>query len=113
MAGRKPGRKGYRKYRNKPTEVDGILFDSKKEASRYCDLKLLERHGAISNLELQPEYHLKVGDIVVCRYSADFRYFDEQSGRLVVEDVKGQRTDVYKLKKKLMLAVHGIEIYET
>lgn len=93
--------------------MGGIEFDSKREANRYSELKLLERAGLISDLVLQPEYYLKVGDVLVCKYVADFRYVDRQTGREIVEDTKGVRTDVYKLKKKLMLAVHGIEILET
>ena len=99
-----------RKYGNKKTEVDGIVFDSQKEANRYCELKLLEHQGVIADLELQPKYELCVGGVKVCDYKADFRYMNSSGGR-TVEDVKGgeaTKTPVYRLKKKLMLAVHGI-----
>lgn len=95
----------YRKYHSKTVTVEGIKFDSKKEAKRYAELKLLERAGEIENLELQPEYELQPKfrkDGVTYRaikYRADFRYKDH--GKVVVEDVKGFKTDVYKLKKKL------------
>jgi hypothetical protein len=98
------------KYGARKTEVDGITFDSAKEAKRYGELKLLERAGEIAELELQPKYDLTVKGQKVCTYKADFRYFEH--GCEVVEDVKGMRTPVYRLKKKLMKACHGIEIRE-
>jgi hypothetical protein len=103
------------KYRNKRVEVDGIRFDSKKEASRYRALMLYQSHGEISNLERQVSYDLTVNGELICRYRADFRYIaarGTQKGRECVEDVKGIRTPVYQLKKKLMKAIHGIEIQE-
>ncbi len=106
---------GTSKYRNVRTEVDGIMFDSKREAERYKELHLLQRAGEIRHLETQVKLHLHVNGVHVCDYVADFTYqeFDKNDApRLVVEDVKGYRTDVYRLKKKLMLACHGIEIQE-
>ena len=100
------------KYKNKKTEIDGIMFDSKKEGSRYLDLKLLENLGEISELELQPKYDFIVNDVKICSYRADFRY-REKDGTQVVEDVKGFKTSMYKLKKRLMLAFYGIKIRET
>jgi hypothetical protein len=103
------------KYRNQPTEVDGIRFASKREANRYGQLKLLQMGGKIRNLQLQVRFRIAVKNQKICDYVADFSY-DESSvdGWLpVVEDVKGVRTQIYKLKKKLMLAVHGIQIRET
>lgn len=79
--------------------VDGITFDSLAEARRYSELRLMERAGEIAQLELQPVYLLHAG----IKYRADFRYRDKD-GREVVEDVKGHLTDVYRLKKKLLLA---------
>lgn len=106
------------KYNAKKTEIDGILFDSKKEANRYIELKWLQTSGLISNLELQIPYELipkqKTPSGKAVRnaiYIADFRYRD-RNGKTVVEDVKGVRTDAYKLKKKLMLFVYGIDIQE-
>jgi len=88
--------------------VDGITFDSKAEAVRYRNLRTLEAAGDISDLELQPSYQLQPGfkrDGVrerAINYRADFRYRDKH-GQVIVEDVKGQRTAVYKLKRKLLL----------
>ena len=98
------------KYKNMKVEIDGINFDSVKEGNRYMELRLLLQAGEISELELQPEYLLLEGyqdkdgtKIRPVTYKADFRYRDKD-GRLVVEDVKGMRTEAYKLKKKLLLA---------
>lgn len=99
------------KYGNRKTEVDGIRFDSSAEAKRYGELKLLEAQGAIVELQLQPRFPLMVNGEKVGTYSADFQYRDS-NGRLVVEDVKGMPTTVYRLKKRLMKAVHGIDIQE-
>lgn len=94
------------KYNATKTEVDGIKFDSKAEARRYKELKLLESVGDIRGLELQPKYELQEGfthngkRIRSINYVADFFYFDK-SGRKIVEDCKGVRTDVYLLKKKM------------
>ena len=100
---------------------DGQIFDSKKEYQRYFELKLLERAGRIVGLERQVKYVLiptqkdKHGKVIEreCSYYADFVYFDCALGEKVVEDVKGVRTDAYKIKKKLMLKEHGIRIKET
>lgn len=99
------------KYRNRKTVVDGVTFDSQKEARRYSELKLLERAGSITSLELQPRFPIVVNGVKVCKYVADFGYVD-QIGSPVIEDVKGVKTPMYNLKKKLMRAVHGIEIVE-
>jgi hypothetical protein len=101
------------KYRAKKTEIDGIVFDSKREAARYQELKLLERNGAIRALALQPSYDLWANNQRICRYRADFYYIDTATEKAVVEDCKGVRTPVYRLKKKLMAALEGIEILET
>ena len=100
------------KYKNVKTVLDGITFDSKKEATRYAELMLLQRSGLIQNLRLQVPFELipkQAGERAV-RYIADFTY--TENGETVVEDVKGVRTDVYRLKKKLMLKVHGLRIKE-
>ena len=101
------------KYHAQKTTVDGITFDSKKEAMRYQELRLLERAGEIKNLQLQVPYVLiensKYGQAV--RYFADFVY--EEKGQTVVEDCKGYRIDVYKLKKRLLAEKYGIEIKES
>jgi hypothetical protein len=99
------------KYGSVRTTVDDVTFDSKRESQRYLELKTLERAGEILNLELQPSYELVVNGQKIGTYKADFRYIDNE-GNTIVEDVKGVRTDVYKLKRKLMMAIHGIEIEE-
>jgi hypothetical protein len=101
-----------RKYRNQPTEIDGIRFDSKREAHRWLQLKLEEKAGRITNLRRQVAYGLAVNGEHICKYIADFTYV--RDGETVVEDVKSpaSRTDVYMLKRRLMAAVHGITISE-
>ena len=95
------------KYHSKKTTVDGITFDSKKEAKRYCELKLLEKAGKITDLSLQYQFVLqppftKNGKMIrAITYIADFVYFDTERCKNVVEDVKGYKTDVYQLKKKM------------
>lgn len=93
---------------------DGQVFDSTKEFQRYGVLRLLERAGKISNLRRQVSFELipKQDGERACTYIADFVYTDE-NGDLIVEDSKGFRTDAYKIKRKLMLWVHGIRIKET
>lgn len=125
------------KYRNKKIEVDGISFDSKKEARRYKELLLMEQAGEISGLQRQVKYvlipsqyevierysktgkRLKDGQRCIekeCSYIADFVY--QQDGKTVVEDTKGYRNPstagyaYFVLKRKLMLHVHGIQIKE-
>ena len=97
----------YRVSNKADRTVDGTVFDSKAEARRYTELKLLEKVGSIYDLELQPEYELippfeyhgkKERGI---KYRADFRYVHR--GAVVVEDVKGHRTEVYKIKRRLLL----------
>lgn len=98
------------KYGNKRTTVDNVRFDSQLEARRYAELKLLQAAGSITRLTIQPRFRLDVNGEHLCDYIADFSYFS--AGALVVEDAKGVKTAVYRLKKKLMLAIHGIEIIE-
>lgn len=95
------------KYRANATTVDGIRFASEKEANRYGELKLLEKAGKISKLELQVPYKLVVEET----YLADFRYLE--NGSEVVEDVKGCLTREYKRKRKAMKKQHGVTILET
>lgn len=99
------------KFGNCKTELDGFKFDSKREAARYSELKLLQLGRKISGLRRQVPYECVVNGMLVCKYIADFVYLDER-GDTVVEDVKGYRTEVYKLKRKLVRAVHGVEIIE-
>ena len=100
----------YRKYHNTKTVLDGIKFDSKLEAERYAQLKMMERAGFIRDLELQPEYELipsfRKGGKTWRRtvYKADFRYILCEDDKIIIEDVKGSTaviTDVFRLKQKL------------
>lgn len=101
------------KYRNKKTEADGLVFDSQKEARRWGDLKTLERAGEIIDLKRQVKYELEINGHLICSYKADFTYRRTGRPEVIVEDAKGYRTQIYGLKKKLMKAIHGIEILET
>ena len=129
------------KYRSKKVTVDGMTFDSKKEYNRWCELCLLQKAGKITKLERQVKFELipaqkrtvltgeryvrnnlargivagmpKTEEVILeqaCVYVADFVY--REDGRKVVEDAKGVRTEAYKIKRKLMLWVHGIKIRE-
>jgi len=95
------------KYKNIKVTVDGIKFDSRKEARRYTELKMMERCGLIQNLELQkpfelqPTFRKKGKTYRAIKYIADFVYYDKQREQIVIEDTKGFRTEVYKIKKKL------------
>ena len=122
------------KYRSKKTEVDGIVFDSVKESKRYQQLKLMEKAGIICNLKRQVKYELIPAQYMngkcierAVTYTSDFEYdellkarqrtvmvYDDSKviGRHIVEDVKGVKTDVYKIKRKLMLHKYGILIRE-
>lgn len=100
------------KYGAVPTEVDGIRFASKSEAKHYVTLRTLRDAGAITGLELQPRYPMVVNGVTVCTYVADFRYVMVATGTTSVVDVKGMKTTMYRLKKKLMLAVYGIVVEE-
>lgn len=88
---------------------------SRKEAKRCDELSLLEKAGEIAGLTQQPKYDIWIesGDFhaKICTYVADFRY--KEGGATIVEDVKGVRTSTYRLKRKLMKIVHGIDIRET
>lgn len=117
------------KYHNKKVTIDGITFDSKKEANRWCELLLLEKAGQIQNLERQKMFELiptqreilseidrygchKKGKVIErpVKYIADFVY--QENGKTVVEDTKGYRTSDYVIKRKLMLYRFGIKINE-
>ena len=109
------------KYRSKKIVIDGISFDSKREGNRYVELKLLERGKVIKNLQMQVKFELIPAQYMYINgknrciekarnYFADFVYTDKRG--VHVEDTKGFKTDVYKLKKALMLYVHGIMIEE-
>ena len=107
----------WNKYGSKKTTVEGVTFDSKKEAKRYQELRILEKAGAITDLQRQVKFELipaqridgKVAERRV-EYKADFVY--TQDGQTIVEDTKGYKTKDYIIKRKLMLWVHGIRIRE-
>ena len=113
-------RKGYH-MRNKfgaiKTTVDNIKFDSKAEARRYVDLKLLLRTGKIKDLKLQPRYEILPGYTIEGKrvrptfYKPDFEYLDE-SGKKIVEDVKGVKTRDYQLRKKMFEIRYKIKVTE-
>ena len=95
------------KYNAQPTEIDGIRFDSKREAKRYQELQMLAAAGEIHALQLQPRFELQPSfkrngkTVRAIHYVADFQYVE--NGRVIVEDTKGMETAVFKLKKKLFL----------
>jgi Protein of unknown function (DUF1064) len=99
------------KYRNRPATADGITFASAREARAWVRLRLMEAAGEITRLERQTRFPLWVNDVLVGTYVADFTAIDE-GGHLRVYDAKGFKTREYKMKKKLMLACHNVEIEE-
>lgn len=118
------------KFGNEKCEADGHKFDSLRERNRYLDLKLLQRAGEISGLELQPKYPLEVMRLIDgklqsvpikirskgypngrrCSWRADFRYQDKRTGQQVVEDVKGHDDDRARFKRGVVEAIFGIQI---
>lgn len=99
------------KYSAKKTDcAHGHLHDSKLEAARCNELHLLQSTGNISGLTFQPKFPIEIDGKLVCTYIADFAYFVATCR--IVEDVKGMLTPVYRLKKKLVEAVHGVVIAE-
>ena len=100
-------RKFKSKFKNVPVIIDGIWFASKKEGKRYTELKLLERTGIVSSFTRQKAFDLPGGT----KYRCDFEvcWVD---GRTTIEDVKGMRTAMYKLKKKQVEALYPIKIIE-
>ena len=100
------------KYHAVPTVVDGYRFPSQREARYYQNLKLLEKAGAIQDIELQPVFSLVVNGQPIGVYRADFRYVDCETGEVVTVDVKGFRTKEYRLKKRLVEALYPVQIVE-
>ena len=99
------------KFNARSVEIDGRRFDSAAEGRRYATLAALERAGKIAELELHPRFDCFVAGVKICSYLADFRY--RRDGVAVVEDVKGVRTAVYRLKRRLAEACHpGLTITE-
>jgi hypothetical protein len=100
------------KYGARRTEYDGRTFDSAAEARHYAELKLREKAGEIEGLVCQPKIPISLDGQHVCTYIADFLYVDAKTRELVIEDVKGVRTAVYQIKRKLVECVHGLKIVE-
>jgi Protein of unknown function (DUF1064) len=112
------------KYHAIPIHVDGVRFASIKESARYLELKLLEKAGAIQDLELHPVFPLHVFELyrslapiqitTIGRFTADFQYCDLSSGEIVVEDTKSDvtKTEAYRLRKRLAEVIHGIHVRE-
>lgn len=110
------------KYGAKKVTYDGKTFDSKKEAQRYAELRLLERGKVIKDLKCQVKYPLLLaqyekgenGKLLErgVTYVADFAYTDCKTGERIVEDTKGVKTEAYIIKRKLMLYFYGIRIKE-
>ena len=96
------------KYGAKRTQVDSIWFASAHEARAYSTLKLRERAGEITDLVLQPSYDLVVNGVSVGRYVADFAFTED--GQRVTLDAKGVQTETFKLKRKIVKAIYGIDI---
>ena len=101
--------KKYNKYSNNRTVIGGITFDSKKEAKRYLELKLLEKAGEICDLQLQKTFLLveKQKDESAVTYKADFAYYDNKKQQWIAEDVKGYKTKEYIIKRKLFKSIYG------
>lgn len=102
--------RGWSKYGAKKTVVDGVTFASKLEARRWNELLMLQKSGAISGLKRQVPFDLTVNGHLVCRYITDFTYTTADTGESVVEDAKGVLTPEFRLKAKLMEAIHGIVV---
>ena len=108
------------KYNAKKISLGGQTFDSKREFDRWCELSLLQRGKAISELQRQVKFELipnqydENGKLVerAVNYIADFTYYDKALGKTIVEDAKGMKTKEYIIKRKLMLHIHGIKIKE-
>lgn len=107
-----------RKYGNKKTNVDGFVFDSKAEATRWTELKLLERAGAISDLKRQVGYVLapavRLGNAQrmkpALKLIVDFQYRDVRDGRVILEDTKGVQTEAFRIKLHLLKDRYGMEV---
>lgn len=105
------------KYHNKKIVIDGIPFPSQKEGKRYIELKAMRDSGQITDLRLQvpytliPAFNLGKKRYRKMEYIADFVYMKD--GQQIVEDTKGYKTEIYKIKKKLMAYIYQIEIKES
>lgn len=100
------------KYHARKVALDGYVFDSGAEARRYQELLLMQRSGMIWDIAVHPVYPLEVDGLHITNYEADFRYRLRDGNQIVVEDVKGVKTDVYRIKRRLMKVCYGIDIVE-
>ena len=101
------------KYGAVRTQVDGVYFDSKREAARYTELNFMRQAKKITNLECHPSFEITINDIKVCVVELDFKYFDMTRGEYVYEDVKSSGTknnQLSTLKRKLVQASYGIKV---
>ncbi len=106
------------KFNARKTVLDGITFDSAREARRWSELLLLQRGGNITGLERQVVYvlapavklHAEARIKPALRYIADFRYYVPETGETIVEDAKGHETEGARIKRHLMATVHGIGV---
>ena len=117
-------RQATNKYGARPVHVDGVRFASAKEAARFLELRFMEKHGLIAELETQPIFPLHVMELwrsglpiritTIGRYTADFRYTNLETGEIVVEDTKSTptKTEAYRLRKHLAEVIHGITVTE-
>lgn len=99
------------KYNNRKTFYSGRTYDSKKEAKRAAELDILVRVGEITSWFPQPVFRITHNGVEICKYIADFKVV-YPDGRVEYEDVKGVKTDIYRLKKKLVKAFYSIDIIE-
>ena len=109
-------RKHGSKMRNQPVFIGGFRFASKKEGARYRELVMAQKAGLIRDLKVHPVYKLEVQGWLICRYIADFDYYDQKKECIVVEDVKGRRSGVpyqmFRLKASLLYALTGLKVVE-
>lgn len=100
------------KFGAKPRRVGGIRFASKLEAKWWGRLQVRERAREITQLTPHPAFPIVVNGVTVCTYIADYAWVETANGLVVVADAKGMQTPVYRLKKKLLMATHGIDVLE-
>ena len=99
------------KYRNEPITIDGVRYDSKREATYILNLRLREKEGEVYGIELQKRYALIGPDgLLITTYVADATFWDQKEKRFRIIDVKGVETAVFKIKKKLMKSLLGLDV---
>lgn len=92
------------------TTLDGITFDSKREAAYYAELKIRERVGEVVDVELRKPFSLVINGQLIGTYRCDFAFYDNRTKCYRVVDVKGMETREFKRTKRLMRAIHGIDV---